>query len=161
MMGNTNETIADIARELREDAANLSSCDGVDAQIDELKRLARTRVGGHECAMPCSEFADIVERLDAARKRELASPGNAAAMRLCDELIQAAYDADICSPGDLARRVRKIQAALSAPARNADRFVNPGEAWIAYKAECDKNETVPNMVGAISWLFAPAEGGEE
>jgi hypothetical protein len=38
--------------------------------------------------------------------------GNAAAMRLCDELIQAAYDADICSPGDLAQRVRKIKDAI-------------------------------------------------
>ena len=42
----------------------------------------------------------------------MAEQGNAAAMRLCDELIQAAYDADICSPGDLAQRVRKIQAAI-------------------------------------------------
>lgn len=58
---------------VREGNAKTASWDGVDAQIDALKRLARTRVDGHECAMPCSEFADIVERLDAARKRELAS----------------------------------------------------------------------------------------
>ena len=48
------------------------------------------------------------------RMRGDAPHGNAAALRLCDELIQAAYDADICSPGDLAHRVRKIKAALSA-----------------------------------------------
>ncbi len=42
----------------------------------------------------------------------MAEHGNAAAMRLCDELIQAAYDADICSPYDLAQRVRKIKDAI-------------------------------------------------
>ena len=50
---------------------------------------------------------------------------------------------------------------LAAPARNCDRFADPGEAWLAYKAACDKDETVPNMIGAISWLFATAEGGAE
>lgn len=46
--------------------------------------------------------------------------GNIAAMRLCDELIQAAYDADICSPGDLAQRVRKIKDAIGpSPQGNA------------------------------------------
>ena len=50
----------------------------------------------------------------------MAEHGNAAAMRLCDELIQAAYDADIFSPYDLAQRVRKIKDAIGpSPQGNA------------------------------------------
>ena len=50
----------------------------------------------------------LSKKLDGNR----AITGNTAALRLCDELIQAAYDADICSPYDLAQRVRKIKDAI-------------------------------------------------
>lgn len=125
--------------------------------------------------------------------------GNAAAMRLCDELIQAAYDADICSPGDLAHRVRKIKeainanapfgnaaamrealeelaswdahcpdtelhkiasAALSAPARNCDRFEDADAAVAAFRREMRPGNPNIDLYHVIDWLFAKAEGGD-
>lgn len=60
--------------------------------------------------------APEVGRTAMSDTRPMAEQGNNAAMRLCDELIQAAYDADICSPSDLAHRVRKIKEAINANA---------------------------------------------
>lgn len=122
-----NETVADIVRELRG---------------------FRDEMPGEAITWPRQvieeEFDDLADRIEAAEEREKAVtdallackdkmiphpdpehapppyPGNAAAMRLCDEFIQAAYDADICSPGDLAQRVRKIKDAIGpSPLGNA------------------------------------------
>ena len=93
-------------------------------------------------------------------------PGNDAdAIRDALDDAHRLIEAFLATSGDRGMRSKfvemryRINAALAAPARNADRFADPGEAWLAYKAECDKNETVPNMIGAISWLLATAEGG--
>jgi hypothetical protein len=95
------ESLADIVRDLR-DCANRVEEDCHDEDVWDSSEAAWI-------------YRDIADRIDAAVERGQAhgpSSGNAAAMRLCDELIQAAYDADICSPGDLAQRVRKIKEAI-------------------------------------------------
>lgn len=157
---------------LREDDANLSSWDGVDAQIDALKRLARTRVGGCECAMPCAEFADIVERLDAARKRELASTCNAAVTRRWLKTIRNMSEHNDNDLGNtvvrglldqLTRIHTCAREALSAPARNCDRLDDADAARAAVKSEFANTMLLDNkqLRAICDWLFAKAEGGAE
>lgn len=156
----------DLARR-REDA--LTHCKQYAQKIERENKEGETRLDAEEIiATVDNEFAGI---------RPARAPGNAAALRealveILDRTnrekardYEAAIKGGILEIHDIANTALNQAAcaerALSAPARNADRFDDPGKAWLAYKAECDRDETVPNMIGAISWLFASAEGGAE
>ena len=57
--------------------------------------------------------------------------------------------------GELAKVIKKAEAALAEPPRNCDRFANADEAFHAW------NNTVDTpgggaYVGLVDWLFAPA-----
>ena len=103
----SNKTLADILAEMR-------------------RHIQAARDYPQDIDITDGDVEDWADRIEAAaaREREMAKglskkmdenraiTGNTAALRLCDELIQAAYDADICSPYDLAQRVRKIKDAI-------------------------------------------------
>ena len=120
-----------------------------------------------DCADRVVRVADMraaLDRIEEAAKREIAAAkrdapqGNAATMRealerTLSQLVDCAPTAEQEWPGLIAQ----ARAALAAPPRNCDLFETADEAWLAYKDECDKDETVPNMIGAISWLLAKAK----
>ena len=98
--------------------------------------------------------------------------GNAAAMLEALKQVQIGFDNNVIGPiGDRpndweideAKRLRVVvDSALSAPARNCDRFATVDDAKRAYIAERghvfiwdgDSSERFER------WLFAPAEGGD-
>lgn len=146
-MNEKQDPLADIVAEMRDKAAEAE---------------------GKLVAGAAAWFRAFADRIEAVAKREhfrddAKKGGNAAAMRLCDELIRAAYDADICSPSDLAQRVRRIQAALSAPARNCDKYANVEDAetaWFDYKMSCPYPPGGWSDGDLLEWFFAKAEGGD-
>lgn len=124
-------------------------------------------------------FTKILDRLDAAHKREMSKSaskngadfgqlGDAAKLReaLKDigrivEQIRLLYS-DF--PSEIHAIARKANAALAAPPRNCDRFKDASDAWDAYDAFVDsyraQGKTEP--LNEFGWLYAPAtekEGG--
>ena len=96
---------------------------------------------------------NAVARLSAAHKRETPpAPGNAAAMR--EALTRCATLAEYCAQDIRAEVSQVARAALSAPARNCDRFATREAAFEAWL------ETSQSLRFTV-WLFAPAEGGKE
>lgn len=173
-----NETLADIMAGMRDPENDYITNNDLRDLADRIEAAAKRERGAlvaeAEAAKDARNRALVRLREEYAERCHecKTKSGNAAAMRLCDELIQAAYDADICSPGDLAQRVRKIKAALPAPLRNCDRFRTADEVsayWganvhavplhgDAYAMRID-GETYPTF---LDWLMAPAkEGGAE
>ncbi|MBR4614867.1 MAG: hypothetical protein IKO55_04620 [Kiritimatiellae bacterium] len=94
--------------------------------------------------------------------------GNAAAMREALEEQLRYWNAHVRTRDEEEMR-KRTEAALSAPARNCDRFETEYKAHSSFCAEPCKhpcgNCTVTNVEMAhdcfIHWLFAPAEGGAE
>ena len=87
------------------------------------------------------------------------TPGNAAAMREALEwaaqFVELGVDDDLGADGqNLTTAAEMARAALSAPARNCDRFATELDARLAWKREtkCKGDYRY--------WLFAPAEGKE-
>ena len=121
------------------------------------------------------------DRCSACTLRDSAErPGNAAAMRealtwcadLGEQIESKTGEADVMDDaGDIADTAR---AALSAPARNCDRFKTAKEAEAGFDAFCaevregkcnPRDCSLPKSSGAtsclVAWLLAPAEGGKE
>ena len=147
-MADTQETIADIIAEMRarEDLDGGDMVDNFDIYNGEY--------GGWDALMLIKAYAD---RLDAAHRRER---GDCAKLRealetlreLLGDLLRledAEYHNDFSNFCDI------IDAALSAPMRNCDRFATADEAFHAWNNTTD----TPGggaYVGLIDWLFAPA-----
>ena len=114
-----------------------------------------------------SGVADPVAEI--RRMRDGDTPGNAAALREALEGIED--DCRVLDRKDMweeegecyydaLRDIReKVSAALSAPARNCDRFQTEEEAYAAFMGLFDhfKGE---RHYQYCRWLFAPAEGGD-
>ena len=93
--------------------------------------------------------------------------GNVAALREALVKIEKLNHYDLgCVRSEKSRRAMDakmldieltIRAALTAPARNCDRFKTEGDAHIEYLRIFDH----PDPVNYAKWLFAPAEGGAE
>ena len=151
-MNETPETIADIAREIREAAkasidSGIATCDADERSVGE-------------------ELLDYADRIDAALNlsEKPTGCGNAPALR---EALSSIERMNLEREEDCCELSRIVDAALSAPARNCDRFATARDATQAFQAmrkhavladACmwkDRSE-----IGAfIEWLFAPAEGG--
>ena len=134
-MAETNETIADIIAEMR-GMGNYQRYSGDHARV-------------------------LANRLDAAHKRERETSGNTAALHEALKPVKRYLDGYTVNILELRRTV---DAALTAPTRNCDRFASAEEAWDAYDAWVEsyreKGETEP--LNEFGWLFAPAaekEGG--
>lgn len=54
-------------------------------------------------------------------------------------------------------RLALSELSMAEPTRNCDKFPKPYNAWLAYRAYCDKYEIVPEKIGLLSWLLAPAD----
>ena len=144
----SNEKIADIIAELRN--ASNGACSGM-VMVDAKKYADRIE-------------AALVREQSKRSQREI---GNAAKMRdaleECVELLRTLHTDD-CGCEDcceIRAVIEDAQAALSAPARNCDRFKTKEEAALAYAIEC--NAFIPQsilwQIGEwLEWLFAEAEG---
>ena len=115
----------------------------------------------------CTDMRNYADRLEAARKRELATAkkslvvGDAAKLReallRCDAIAQLPEVRNEQSIKDMRNIIRQ---ALSAPPRNCDRFGTFAQA----KAEWWKTEVLPRVEGVVGgeeppfeeWLFLPA-----
>ena len=132
------ETIADIVAEMRRG----------------------TKLPGYWRSCDVNEILQYhADRIDAAHKRE--ASGNTAALREALKPVKRYLDGYTVNILELRRTV---DAALTAPTRNCDRFASAEEAWDAYDAWVEsyreKGETEP--FNEFGWLFAPAtekEGG--
>lgn len=118
-----------------------------------------------------ADFRDFADRLDAAIKREREAGGNSAALREALEAVvkvgyphnfqrEAPHIRGYCY--EITTAIEKCFAALSAPARNCDRFKTKEEAALAYAKEC--NAFIPQSIlwqmgEWLDWLFAEAKGG--
>ena len=151
-----NETITDIIAEKRRRA-------------DEIERDCAEKMKRGEMISDCYArelVADIrkeADRLDAAHKRERETSGNTAALHEALKPVKRYLDGYTVNILELRRTV---DAALTAPARNCDRFASAEEAWDAYDEWVElyraKGETEP--LNEFGWLFAPAtekEGGKD
>ena len=134
-MAETNETIADIIAEMR-GMGNYQRYSGDHARV-------------------------LANRLDAAHKRERETSGNTAALHEALKPVKRYLDGYTVNILELRRTV---DAALTAPTRNCDRFASAEEAWDAYDAWVEsyreKGETEPlNEFGWLFTLAAEKEGG--
>ena len=139
----TNETQADIIREMRDLGA-------LDEQCGDMIPRSLQALG----------LRTYAARLDAARKRE---QGDAAAMRaaLLNAKTRFASIALMNSEWRTCAEshVREIAAALSAPARNCDRFATVDEAKAEWLRTNAKLLSSTGLMPFESWLFAKAKGG--
>jgi hypothetical protein len=177
------ETIADILREMRDRAITKiggrtiternfvpqetceSWADRIDAALAREAELADD-----------DQFASHYRESE-SRKSEsptsLAPTGNAAAMREALEamncintgglkrLLVELVEADIFDGGHINRTISAVERArraLSAPARNCDRFLTVDEAYDKFMGGADS--VVGDHWRFAEWLFAKAKGGD-
>ena len=118
------ESLSDIERDLRDRADCAERHGDRETHNDGVATLLRS-------------IADRIEAIDSADAwRSLYTPGNAAAMReaivwMSERMNAAVHDGSL----DCYEALRKIEAALSAPARNCDRFADELEAQLAFLNE--------------------------
>lgn len=154
-MSDTNtETIDDIIAEKRRRA-------------EEIERDCAEKMKRGEMVSDCYArelVADIrreANRIEAAHKRECEASGNTAALREALKPVKRYLNGYTVNILELRRTV---DAALTAPARNCDRFASAEEAWNAYDAwvESYRAEGKTEPLNEFGWLYAPAtekEGG--
>ncbi len=151
----SDETVADILREMRGDPLSWLSPEGIPQMThdnDEVRAYA--------------------DRIEAALVAQNATTGNAAAMRAALDSIahiaEGAFDVperdrEASQDRAISLIVDAARAALAAPVRNCDRFRTNDEAREAWEAET-RGHHWPVEVREVAfpeWLFAPAEGGAE
>ena len=112
---------------------------------------------------------------DERKAEEKRAPGNAAAMREALEwaaqFVELGVDDELGADGqNLTTAAEMARAALSAPARNCDRFQTAADAVAAFADHLRAWENAHGIhseypdhpvqvpAGAFAWLFAPAEG---
>lgn len=169
-MSEGTEPLAAILAEMR-DGIHTGRADIIDAVNERLRSYAdRIKAAVKRERVKARRDAEIEwTRIGYEERKAEERPGNAAALRAALEKFLdfsrrglaffTSYRYTEAENAEIEAAFDGAKAALAAPARNCDRFADPGKAWLAYKAECDKNETVPNMIGAISWLLEPAKKG--
>ncbi len=98
---------------------------------------------------------EFIGRLEAARKREREASGNTAALHEALKPVKRYLDGYTVNILELRRTV---DAALTAPARNCDRFASAEEAWDAYDewAESYRAQGKTEPFNEFGWLFALA-----
>lgn len=149
-----NETVADIAAELKDDATRVFSDEHDD---DFWSNMEAGQI-----------YTSLAIRLEAAIKRERARAGNAAAMREALEQIQKDIWELMAASSESYRKTRadilsrRIRAALSEPPRNCDRHCAEA-AWNAYVEQngAASDRSWKALILFVKWLYAPAEGGAE
>ena len=177
-MSDTPEPLAAIIAEMRDLADHRAADAGGERPAIELLRSYADRI---EAAAKNTEnaFGMALAIEDGLHKRDKqSSPGNAAALRAAlewvadfssDDYVDDEYSID---GQNLQKAAERARAALSAPARNCDRFATAEEAVAAFAdhlrawenahgifSECpDHPVKVP--AGAFAWLFDKAEGGD-
>ena len=170
------ETIDDIinekrttAREIRSGTPNqygLELAVMLEAEADRIEAAwKREREAGAEAAQICGNIGEMIGREAACKETvtDCHGLGKAAAMREALEKADAALslisksswfvDANFAETIGVIEAGKAIQAALSAPPRNCDRFANANEALEAFEKE--KGET---LIEFVRWLFAEAKG---
>ena len=155
-MKDKQETVADIVAEMREHGAAISG-------------LLIPDDGGPTRAMT----PDLADRLEAAHKRERVGKsdrlGDAAKMReaVGNALWCLNWMGDHTSnesiTDHLAKPIELLTAALSAPARNCDKFATADAAWDAWMHGPGCRREGEGFVGLLDWLYAKEEeeGGAE
>lgn len=166
----------------RECISNLADCIEAAAERERAGTIYAGRNGEmtlDECIVRCDnnsgdntrgrDVAQIGGWLRELRERRNA-PGNAAALRAAlewvadfssDDYVDDEYSID---GQNLQKAAERARAALSAPARNCDRFATAKDALDAFIREKEiKSADVDNMNlrDFFDWLFAEAEGGAE
>ena len=177
-----NETIADIVNEICTSGFQIFNEIAVVVKIDTIKgwadRLDAAAKREREIARDLGridEKSDQMERAANTISRSL-NPGNASALREATENIERVarfcaemprhtpgYPTDAERADVLYSRIKELgrvaRAALSAPARNCDRFQTAKDALDAFIREKKiKKEDVDNMNlrDFFDWLFVPA-----
>lgn len=178
-----NETLADIAREMRTyfQAKKRGNPEHrpwhqvLSDWADRIEAAAKREAAIH--AMTCEANERLREHLEIALEGK---QGNAAAMHmaleamldeccnLCDVPNQMSESGQVCNwrnrwSGCQCKAIDKARAALVAPPRNCDRFANTAQALGAYPDGPpigDDWDDADWMI-FLDWLFTPAEGGGE
>ena len=192
-MSDTNETIADILREMRTYFQTqkrngkpehrpwhqvLSDwADRIEAAAKrELSRAAEDAAGKAALDRTARDAAEYMAY--AMAHNSATQSGNAAAMLAALEecrdylygvLHDAFYDAQVSEQSDNPsmagcereqKLYKEVAAALSAPARNCDRYGDEDDAFAAWHDALNDGDVV-SVRNAFAWLFAKAEGGAE
>jgi hypothetical protein len=153
------------------------------AALNSIADIAKDAFGGPEREREASQGRALSLIIDAARAALAAPPeppSNAAAMRealveIMKIVAEAHENGTRTRPDPVDNAVyNAANAALSAPARNCDRFataVGAMEEWEKYPQSrykgcrvCPHGDTSmvsPSHLTLAEWLFAPAEGGAE
>lgn len=137
--------------------------DTIDGLLAEFRGYAAGMPPSYHVTMSWHDFRRMLNRFEAAHKRERETSGNTAALHEALKPVKRYLDGYTVNILELRRTV---DAALTAPTRNCDRFASAEEAWDAYDAWVEsyreKGETEP--LNEFGWLFAPAteqEGGND
>lgn len=135
--------------------------DTIDGLLAEFRGYSAGMPASYHVTMSWADFRKMLNRFDAAHKRERETSGNTAALHEALKPVKRYLDGYTVNILELRRTV---DAALTAPTRNCDRFASAEEAWDAYDAWVEsyreKGETEP--LNEFGWLFTPAtekEGG--
>lgn len=137
---------------MRQALERILDIEGYGAPWLEAKCIAQKALEGAQCTPPIAQETAKIEQ-----------PGNAAAMR-------EALEDSLRFWNGISSRTRReenlrleIDAALSAPARNCDRFTSWMRAWDGYIAEHpDARQETPFEIGRFHhWLFALAASAKE
>lgn len=162
------ETLAAILLEMRKAGRSDEHADGplIEDYADRIEAAAAREREAY-CDL-CKEKDATIDRLLVERDKAIEeyAPGNAAAMRdALERIVNLApeYPAHGVDWNALAAEAfLTASSALSAPARNCDRFTTEDEAREAYWAYLEPLEFNDKPFVAITeWLFATAEGGEK
>ena len=135
--------------------------DTIDGLLAEFRGYSAGMPPSYHVTMSWADFCKMLDRFEAAHKRERETSGNTAALHEVLKPVKRYLDGYTVNILELRRTV---DAALTAPTRNCDRFASAEEAWDAYDAWVEsyreKGETEP--LNEFGWLFALAaekEGG--
>lgn len=176
-MNTEPETLAAIIAEIRREA-------GAQTNPSPLYRFAdRIEASAERERVKARRDAEIEwTRIGYEERKAEERPGNAAAMRAALEgVTHALCYLCVCGgecesgEGERCAKVKAARAALSAPARNCDRFDEYHDAVDAWHREerclgrhqdggtCEKDPLASTLapVCFARWLFAPAKGGAE
>ena len=135
--------------------------DTIKGLLAEFRGYAAGMPDSYHVTMSWHDFRRMLNRFDAAHKRERETSGNTAALHEALKPVKRYLDGYTVNILELRRTV---DAALTAPTRNCDRFASAEEAWDAYDAWVEsyreKGETEPlNEFGWLFTLAAEKEGG--
>lgn len=165
--------------------------DTIDGLLAEFRGYAAGMPASYHVTMSWADFRKMLDRFDAAYKREVATTKESLAVGNsgdCAKLREALNRLVIASEGflkthsakyyvDTTEALDKAKAALAEPPRNCDRYATVDEAmeyfaddealieeWYALRAGKDRDMLAVELFVFTMWLFAPAtekEGGND